>query len=101
ASEFVFHNPHTNKPWKSSERIKRFWTRALKRAGVKYRKPSSTRHTFASIMLSTGKVDPTWIAHQMGHRDWGMIRKVYARWIPDVDTSVHDKISFLWAQRGQ
>ena len=38
-----------------------------------------------------------WVARQMGHRDWGMIRKIYGRWIPDVDTSIQDKISHLWA----
>jgi integrase len=31
-------------------------------------------------MLSEGK-NPMWVASQMGHADWGMIRKVYGRWI--------------------
>jgi integrase len=47
---------------------------------VKYRCPYQTRHTFASMMLSSGK-NPMWVASQMGHADWGMIRKVYGRWI--------------------
>jgi len=26
--------------------------------------------------------DPIWLASQLGHSDWGMIRKVYGKWIP-------------------
>ena len=93
--DHVFYNPVTDKPWNNSDRVKRFWDRVIKRAGVEYRIPYTTRHTFASLMLSSG-VNPMWVARQMGHRDWGMIRKVYGRWIPDVDTSIQDKISLLW-----
>ncbi|POA98396.1 hypothetical protein C2134_12580 [Chromobacterium sinusclupearum] len=25
---------------------------------------------------------PMWVAKQMGHADWGMIRRTYGRWIP-------------------
>ncbi len=25
-----------------------------------------------------------WVAQQMGHKDWGMIRKIYGRWIPEM-----------------
>lgn len=49
-------------------------------AQVKYRRPHNCRHTYASTMLTAGK-DPTWLAKQMGHKDWGMIRIDYARWI--------------------
>lgn len=80
-SERVFIDPKTNKEWKDQLIRKRVWMPALKAAGVKYRKPYQTRHTFASMMLSSGK-DPTWLSHQMGHKDWGMLRKVYARWMP-------------------
>ncbi|RZM77112.1 hypothetical protein C3B51_17170 [Pseudoalteromonas rubra] len=38
------------------------------------------RHFFASQMLMAG-ADPAWLAKQLGHKDWGMIRKVYARWV--------------------
>ena len=56
------------------------WTPALQRANVKYRTPYQTRHTFASMLLSRGE-NPLWVANQMGHKDWGMIRKTYGRWI--------------------
>jgi integrase len=31
-------------------------------------------------MLSHGE-NPLKLAHHMGHTDWGMIRKIYGRWI--------------------
>lgn len=81
----IFYDPdsETRQAWPDDAPIRRVWTAALTRAGVRYRCPYQTRHTYASMMLSAGE-DPTYIAAQMGHRDWGMIRKVYARWIPGV-----------------
>jgi integrase len=54
----------------------------LRLAGVRYRRPYQTRHTYASMMLTAGE-SPMWVAQQMGHRDWGMIRRIYGRWISD------------------
>ncbi len=94
----IFLNPDTEQPWKHDGPLRKTaWIPALKKASVKYRKPYSTRHTFASMVLSAG-ADPMWVASQMGHKDWGMIRKVYGRWLPDVNTSNQNKISSLWAQ---
>ncbi len=81
AAEIVFHNPRTQQPWSNDQAIRKaVWTPALQRANVKYRTPYQTRHTFASMLLSRGE-NPLWVANQMGHKDWGMIRKVYGRWI--------------------
>ncbi len=80
---YVFNDPLTNNPWKGDHIIrKRIWIPALKKAKIPYRKPYSTRHTYASIQLSQGK-NPLWVAQQMGHKDWGMIIKTYGRWIKD------------------
>ncbi|MEM5535622.1 DUF3596 domain-containing protein [Neptuniibacter pectenicola] len=77
----VFHDPKTDAPWGGDHIIrKRVWMAALKAANITYRNPYQTRHTFASMLLSTGS-NPLWVAQQMGHKDWGMIRKVYGRWI--------------------
>lgn len=77
----VFHDSRKNKPWESDRAIRRLvWIPALKRAGIKYRNPYQTRHTFASMLLSRGE-NPLKVAQQMGHKDWGMIRKVYGRWL--------------------
>lgn len=79
----VFIDPKTGCPWRSDQIIrKRVWMPALKAAGLEYRNPYQTRHTYASMLLSRGE-NPLWVAQQMGHKDWGMIRKIYGRWIGD------------------
>ena len=79
--EVVFLDEKYSRPWNCDQWIrKRVWIPALRNANVKYRNPYQTRHTFASHMLTNGK-DPSWLAQQMGHKDWGMLRKTYARWI--------------------
>lgn len=83
-SLIVFHDPKNDAPWASDQPVrKRVWMPALKAAGIEYRNPYQTRHTFASMMLSRNILTPFELAYQMGHKDWGMIRKVYARWIPN------------------
>lgn len=57
----------------------------IKKAGVRYRNPYQTRHTYASMMLSAGE-NSLWVAKQMGHKDTEMIIKNYGRWIPDTST---------------
>lgn len=80
-AERVFLDPRNLTPWKNDGIPReRFWTPALKLAQVTYRRPYNCRHTYASTMLSNGS-DPTWLAKQMGHKDWGMLRSIYARWI--------------------
>lgn len=78
---YVFRDPRSYEPWTSDGVPReRFWQPALKRARVRYLKPYACRHTYASTMLSQGE-NPMRVAEQMGHKDWGMIRKVYGRWI--------------------
>lgn len=96
----IFLNPRTIQPWETDAQIRRtLWMPALKRAGVIYRNPYQTRHTYASTLLSAGE-NPLWVAKQMGHKDWGMIRKRYGRWIPEVDTSAGGKVMAFWSQIG-
>ncbi|WP_267873504.1 tyrosine-type recombinase/integrase [Ferrimonas sediminicola] len=57
------------------------WAAIIRKAGLRYRVPYQTRHSYASWLLSAG-VDPMYVATQMGHADWGMIRTTYGKWIP-------------------
>ncbi|MBF0283697.1 MAG: site-specific integrase [Magnetococcales bacterium] len=91
----VFHDPKTGQPWASDAPIRRAWRQTLKNAGVRYRSPYHTRHTFASMLLSAGE-SPMWVAHQMGHTDWGMIRMRYGRWLPDSDPEAGQRATKLW-----
>ena len=96
----IFYNPKTGKPWAKDEQIRNgAWKPIMKRAGVRYRSAYNTRHTYASMMLTAGE-NPMWVAHQMGHSDWGMIRKRYGRWIPDIDRSGGQKLMAVWSQSG-
>lgn len=79
----VFYNPQTNKPWETSQQIRRTqWMHILKRAGIRYRNTYQTRHTYASMMLSQGE-NIMWVSKQLGHVDVEMVIKTYGRWIPD------------------
>lgn len=79
----VFYNPRTNSPWETDQQIRKtLWTHILKKAGVRYRNPYQTRHTFASTLLSRGE-NIWWLSQQMGHVDVEMIMRNYGKWIPD------------------
>lgn len=78
--KFVFHDPRYGLPWASDDPLKKRWMIILRNAGVRYRNPYQTRHTFASTLLSTGS-NPLYVAKQMGHRDTEMITRNYGRWI--------------------
>lgn len=98
--KFVFENPRTGEPWKHDGPYRKVaWTPSLKAAGVRYRPAYQTRHTFASMLLSAG-VEAMYVAQQMGHRDWGMIRKVYGRWMPERSGPQQAIVANIWATRG-
>lgn len=86
----VFLSPFTGERWDGSESIRYAWAKILKRTNVRYRYPYQTRHTYASMMLSAGE-PIMWVAKQMGHSDWTMVARVYAKWIPDANPTAGDK----------
>jgi integrase len=60
---------------------KEVWTPALEKAGIDYRPPLQTRHTFATMMLSVGE-DVGWVQNMLGHSSLQMIFQRYYAWIP-------------------
>jgi integrase len=79
----VFMNPRTGEPWTGDQAIRKtLWIPALKKAGIRYRRPYITRHSYASMMLSAGE-PLAWVSKQLGHSNVLMTAKVYATWIPD------------------
>jgi integrase len=80
----VFPNPNTGEVYARENTIRKAWAKILKRAGVKYRNPYQTRHTYASQLLSSG-ANMWWVARQMGHSSLTPIINFYGRWIPDAD----------------
>ncbi|AZY48824.1 site-specific integrase [Bordetella avium] len=96
----VFQHPTTGERYAGDHQIYRIWKTALKRAGVRYRRPYQTRHTFASMMLSAGE-HPMWVARQMGHADWSMIARVYGRWMPSADTEAGNRAVELFSSASE
>lgn len=78
----VFLNPRTDAPWTDDNQIRLRFQRICLLAGVRYRNPYQTRHTYASIMLTNGE-NEYWLAEQMGHVDPSMIRKHYGKFIKE------------------
>jgi len=91
----VFLNPNTNKPWDGDKQIRKHWTWALRRAGVEYRNPYQTRHTFASMVLIAGE-KPMWLKEQLGHTTLTMIIQHYGAWIPTEDNNEGSKVEKMF-----
>ena len=94
----IFKNPNTGKNLRGDRCIRKFWSWALKRAGVRYRNPYQTRHTYASWMLSSGESLP-WIAGQMGHSSVIQTASAYARFIPDAIPEAGNKAVEMFAKK--
>jgi site-specific recombinase XerC len=78
---WVFPNPVTKRRWANESKLTRRWKAALLKAGVRYRRPYHTRHSYASMMLSAGE-NLLYVSRQLGHADWRMVQERYARWLP-------------------
>lgn len=76
----VWRDPRSRAPWGSEETLRKRFAAILALAGVRYRNPYQTRHTFGSVLLSAG-FDELWVARQMGHASVEMLRRHYGRWI--------------------
>lgn len=85
-------------PYQGAEQVWREWKRELHKAGIRYRNPYQTRHTFASFMLSAGE-NINWLAKQMGHREVTTTLKHYARFMPDENDQYGLKAVELYAAK--
>ena len=84
-SPFVFHDPKTNQPWSGADAIrKKAWLPTLKKAGVRYRHPYQTRHTYATKHISQG-CNLFWLAKQMGHKGPEMLFRHYGSYLSEYD----------------
>lgn len=87
----VFEDPKTNKPWASADAIrKKAWVPTLRKAGIRYRNPYQTRHTFATCLISRG-VNLFWLAAQMGHKGPEMLFRHYGRYLKEYDGNTERK----------
>jgi len=68
------------------------WAAIQRRAGIRHRRPYQTRHTYACWCL-TARGNLAFIANQMGHKDYTMLVKVYARWM---DSESPTELNRIW-----
>lgn len=81
----VFEDPKTNKPWAGADAIrKKAWVPTLRKAGIRYRNPYQTRHTFATRHISQG-ANLFWLAGQMGHKGPEMLFRHYGSYLKEYD----------------
>ncbi len=76
----VWRDPRSRTPWASEEALRKRFVAICALAGVRYRNPYQTRHTFASTLLSAGYPELL-VAKWMGHASVEMLRRHYGRWI--------------------
>lgn len=62
---------------------KNAWSKALKKAELEYRPIIQTRHTFATMMISTGE-NLGWVQKMMGHTTLKMITDKYFSYVPNM-----------------
>jgi integrase len=64
--------------------LSRLWRRAVAKAGVRYRKPHATRHSFASILLSRG-ANLLAVQKAGGWRSASVLLETYSHWIEEAE----------------
>ncbi|MDK9943638.1 site-specific integrase [Enterobacter roggenkampii] len=83
----IFEDPKTGKAWANADAIrKKAWVPTLRKAGIRYRNPYQTRHTFATRLISRG-ANLFWLAAQMGHKGPEMLFRHYGRYLKEYDNS--------------
>jgi integrase len=70
---------------------KQVWGKAVKASGVSYRKPYTSRHTFAAWAL-TIRIDSNRLVDFMGHASKQIIYEVYGKYTKGLDK---DRIAIL------
>ena len=79
-SEYVF-TSRLNKPYHSAIKISTtYWKKVLKELEIPYRNLYQMRHTFASLMISSGE-DILWVSSMLGHKNANITLQVYAKYI--------------------
>ena len=81
-SKYVFLN-FDDQPIAAETMRKNAWSKALNKAKLDYRPMIQTRHTFATMMISSGE-NLGWVQKMMGHASLKMITDKYFAFIPNM-----------------
>jgi integrase len=74
--------------------FRKVWIKASKKAGVPYRKPYTTRHTYAAWEL-TLRTDPNKLVSLMGHGSKKMIYDVYGAYTKGLEDDYQEILHFF------
>ncbi|GAA8812007.1 hypothetical protein DUHN30_12160 [Helicobacter pylori] len=66
---------------KRTQEFQKAFKKLLNALNLKERKLYTTRHTFASLMISMGE-EPLWVSKNLGHKDLNTTYSTYTRYIP-------------------
>jgi integrase len=67
------------------------WRPLLRRAGIRYRKPHTLRHTYASLLIQTGE-SLAYIRDQLGHHSIKLTVDTYGHLVPGANRAAVDKL---------
>jgi len=96
SGKHIFINEMTGKPFTGDQQLWRAWRRSLLKAGIRYRNPYQTRHSYASWLVTSGE-NLSWIATQMGHSSAIVTAKHYARFLTDSQPDAGNKAVDLFS----
>jgi integrase len=76
------------------------WSTSVNRAGVPYKRPYSTRHTFAAWAYAVGMI-PNQLVKIMGHGSKKMIYEIYGEWHENLEEDVEKIRQFFGEDFGK
>lgn len=72
-------------PFNTCDKISsHYWKPTLQKLDIPYRNLYQMRHSFASLMISSGE-DILWVSNMLGHKDSSMTLEKYARYVKRMD----------------
>jgi len=87
----VFLSPGPAGPIRDDAFRNHVWTPILRRAGLRYRKPHTLRHTFASLLIEAGEA-LKYVQEQLGHHSPAFTLAVYGHLLPRGDRRAVDRL---------
>jgi integrase len=87
----VFLHPGTLTPIRDDAWRNNVWTPMLRRTGLRYRKPHTLRHTFASLLIEGGE-SLKYVQEQLGHHSPAFTLAVYGHLLPRGDRRAVDRL---------
>ena len=79
-NDYLFETRY-NRPYYSSNQLSRlYWSKTLEKLDIKFRNLYQMRHTFASMMISSGE-DILWVSSMLGHKNSHITLTTYAKFV--------------------